>query len=141
MDREQGGYQEARAFLDGNNIYVWPVFEDLHGNMASKIGVSSKAIPLVIGFSNRGEIDYCMVTDHSRRTVWDHNPDVYQEIVSHPRLRSLSSSDLDVGYYDLAIVGDWRHLDEDSEEIEVESRSWYDRYIVSCVKKRKLKRL
>ena len=138
MDREQGGEHQARAFIDGDTFYVWPVFDALHANMGGKIGVASDAIPLVIGFDKKGVIWNCMVTDYSRNGIWHHNPDVYQKIVSNPKLKLLSSPSLDVSYYDDAIVGDWRNLKE-PDDIEKESSNWYEMYVVSCNKKRKLK--
>lgn len=135
MDREQGGYQEARAFLDKDNLYAWPVFDDLHANMAPRIGVNKEAIPLVIGFDGRGTVKFAMVTDYSRNTIWHHNPDITLEILHHPRLSRISS-DLDIGYYDYAIVGDWSEIKEEDDELEEVNKSgsnnWYNKYIISC---------
>lgn len=100
-------YGDVRAFLIGRDMYAWNTTDALHAEVAEKFlkGKDVKTtIPIV--FVLDGRQAYAMVTDFSKRTIWNHNPAVATAISNHPHIRKLADR-VEVDYYDEAIGGSW----------------------------------
>lgn len=126
-DRQQGlgtfrnptrkEYQEAlaehamvRAFLVGDDIFVWNVFGAVHRSIRDFMKLHETIIPLVI-FGKPGQRCVAEVTDHVQNTMWSHNAAVAAAIQNHPYMRRMFTK-VTVQYYDEDIVGDWQKLAE-----------------------------
>ena len=102
VSREEG--TGTRAFLDGNDIYVWE--GALHRAIQDQLKLSDKRIPLDVA-TDGNKIYSVRVTDHSKRTKWYHDPEVEEVIKKHPFIKLKADNDFNVEYYDEAIVGPW----------------------------------
>lgn len=94
-----------RAVLDGTKLIAWN--ELLHDTIFDKLKLSKGVIPIVV--NPYGNSAYINVTDTSDRTIWHHNPNVANIIRNHPQLKK-HYREIEVGYYDQTIVGDWEQL-------------------------------
>lgn len=101
----------VRAFLVGDDILIWNTFAALHGMVRTALSVPKEGIPLVIYMEPRGLGGECNVevTDASTSTPWYHNPEIVEEIHTHPYMRGFK--DVEISFFDEAIFGDWRDLD------------------------------
>ena len=102
-------YGQCPAFLLGDDMYVWQ--DSLHYEALEKLELDSNKdfIPLRL-YLDGSSIQGVMVTDTSKRTNWNHNPEVYDAIINHRFIR-LYGEDIEgddfVSYYDEAIGGSW----------------------------------
>lgn len=106
-EMNMGKYGDVRAFLVGKDMFAWNTTDAMHAEVFDSFfkGVNVKTIiPIVFALSGRRA--YAMVTDFSKRTMWHHKPSVVTAIKNHPHIRRLSN-DVEVDFYDEAIVGSW----------------------------------
>ncbi len=103
---------DCRAFLDGGRLIVWPPLDSIHHNVREQLHLGRDAIPLYL-YGHQGRVVSVTVTDDSRDTKWHHNPAVVEEILNHSELsRFFDDANIEIGFYDEAIVGNWLELEE-----------------------------
>jgi hypothetical protein len=105
--RECGG--EIRAFLVGSDILMWNAYGALHQEVRERMKLPRDIISLEIYSEGYGGDVFVNVTDNTERTSWYHNPEIVDEIKSHPGLNRMFK-DIDIGYFDEAIVGPWDEI-------------------------------
>ena len=102
-------YGGCPAILLDDDMYVWQ--DSLHYEALEKLELDNNKdfIPLRL-YLDGSSIQGVMVTDTSKQTNWNHNPNVYEAIINHRFIR-LYGEDIEddefVSYYDEAIGGSW----------------------------------
>jgi hypothetical protein len=114
-------YDVIRAFLVGNDMYIWS--EVTHNTAARSLNLkgNSNVIPLSV-FLSGNKILGVQVTDFSNNTKWHHNPKIKDKIMKNKWIKLYSSSeslkDPDfISYYDEAIYGPWHEMKTASKRI------------------------
>lgn len=102
-----GEYQLIRGFIVGDDLLVWAAFDAVHQNIREGLKLPNTAIPVTIEGEYRGSI-YINVTDNARPPVL-HNPEIRSMILDCDFLNAFS--DIEIGFFDEAIYGDWEDLD------------------------------
>lgn len=105
MKEVMGKGDYVRALLIGNDILVWNVFGALHMDIMKQFNLGKDAIPIIL-YPNADIID---VSDFSKYTNWDHNPNTKSAILNNNWVKS-NMSNVQVHYYDEDIEGDWEDL-------------------------------
>lgn len=109
--QECTAHQSNRAFLVGDDMYVWHVYSAVHQQVREALGLGEDAIPVLIYGDLPSKSAIVLVTDNSRHTKWHHNEAVNEEIMTCGHLKKLFS-DIEINYYDEDIVGPWGALAE-----------------------------
>lgn len=109
-------YDAVRAMIVDSDLYIWS-FSALHAEVAEHMHFPKTCIPVILHGDYKGDVQVS-VTDFSERTIWHHNGDVADEIRSV--LTDFGFKEINVEYYDYAIVGDWSEADYEEEEEEEE---------------------
>jgi len=107
MKESMGRADYVRAFLVDNDVLVWNVFGALHFEIEERFNLGNNAIPIIL-YPNDNIIE---VSDHSKRTIWNHNPKVKNAILNNGWVKS-NMSNVQVHYYDEDIEGDWEKFNE-----------------------------
>jgi hypothetical protein len=102
---------QARAILFGRDIYVWDAFKAVHFTVQKKLNLSENAITVILRLF-RGKIDEVYVTDSVSRGPWNNNPSVIGKLRSHPYLKLYAIPNFKISFYNEAIVGDWKDLEQ-----------------------------
>jgi hypothetical protein len=101
-------YGGCPAILLDDDMYVWK--DSLHYEVIDKLQLDKKNIIPLRLYLDRSTVLGVEVTDTSKRTNWNHNPEVYDAIINHRFIR-LYGEDIEgddfVSYYDEAIGGSW----------------------------------
>lgn len=105
------GNDDVRAFLVGDDILIWNTYSALHQMVREELKLPATAISIVLCGRPDSEA-YVSVTDNTKGTVWWHNAAVARAIHKNPALNRMFS-EIEISYYDEAIVGPWDELDED----------------------------
>jgi hypothetical protein len=104
---------EVRAYLVGDDIFMWNTYQSLHRTVHDELKLPADALPIII----YGDVDdeaSVVVTDASRSTVWHHNAETRGAIMAHPYFARCE--DVEVSYYDEAIVGQWHDPKGENED-------------------------
>ncbi len=110
-------YGEVRAFIVGDDVFVWNPFTALHQMVRDHLSLGNEAISVSIGGMFRNEA-YINVTDNTRNTPWHHNPEVIAAIRQCAFIRTHFTS-VEIGFYDEAIVGPWNDLVDAEQDEEL----------------------
>lgn len=99
-------YGEARAFIVGDDLYIWPVFSAVHQMVREHLNLPLEtAVPVIIHGEYGGEI-YVTVTDNSRKAPFHETNEAASLIRKCAFLNRMFKLD-DIGYYNEDIVGSW----------------------------------
>jgi hypothetical protein len=82
----------------------------LHRSVLDQHKISDKKVVAATCAFDGKEL-YVNVTDATKNSVWHHNPDIGEFIESNKYL-SRKWSSFDINFYDEAIYGDWRDMDD-----------------------------
>lgn len=111
-------YDEVRAFLLGDDMWVWSI-DATHHRVINYLGMGKNqdVIPLIM-YIVGGLITGVTVTDYSEHTKWHMDPEVEYAITNNRYIQLKSDPEMVedpefVSYYNEAEVGRW---DEISEE-------------------------
>lgn len=107
-----GQHDEVRAYIVGDDVFAWPVFGDLHANVARALGITNGISVLIMG-DYRGEASI-QVTDATRHTSWLHNPGTADAIRDCAFL-DRTFEFIEIGFFDETVVGDWSELSGDED--------------------------
>ncbi len=114
---------DVRAFLVGDDIYVWNTFQAVHRAVRDELKLPDTAVPLNL-YGTPGSEGLANVSDATQGTPLWHNPEVYDMVQEHPYLLR-AFTEIEITYYDEAIVGDWHRDDEDEPEEEEDEDEGY----------------
>lgn len=106
--KELGAADTARAFLVGDDIYLWAAASVLHHRAKESLGFNRQAIPLILYFAP-GEVDV-YVTDASFDSDHFESPRVASLIRSHPYFAKQKLKVNEITYWNDLLVGDWEKL-------------------------------
>lgn len=99
----------TRAFLMRGSAIIWGV-SPIHAEVARQLGLADNPYALPIILYADGADAMVQVTDYSRNTKWHENPQAANFIRNHPYMRKMFGDNIDIDYYNDAIVGDWEEL-------------------------------
>ncbi len=121
----EGKNDQVRAFIVGDDLYVWNVYQSLHQTVREELKLPEDSISLTIS-GKVGADAYVSVTDNVRHTRWFHNPEVADAIYQNPWIARLFN-EIEIDYFDDGIWGDWANLqDEEPEENDDEDEEDLD---------------
>lgn len=103
-------FDSVRAFIDGDQLYVWNPTIALHQEIRDHFKLGKDALSLIL-YLHKGKVTDAQVTDNSKQSIWHHNPEVADFIFNSPALVGIKDSSMTVSYYDESIVGDWLELE------------------------------
>lgn len=104
----------CRAFVTKDKLIVWPITDALHANVAESLKLGDDAVSLYL-YGRGTDVAAVTVTDWTEGTKWHHSLEVKEYVLNNPKLEKFLDSDVEFGYYDEDIVGDWSELTEDSD--------------------------
>lgn len=99
--------QDKAILWDGGTAGHGSVLRALEDKMPS----IKNAIPV---YADNGTI---IVTDFSNRTGWSESPEASARIRENKAVKGFIGKNLDVDYYNSAIVGDWEYLEKRKNEL------------------------
>ncbi len=100
----------VRALVDGDDLIVWNTYTALHQMVRDHLNLRD-AISIVI-YGSLGQDIGILITDNNRNTQWMHNPDTAETIRDCAYIAN-NFSDVEISYFDEAIVGPWDDLSPD----------------------------
>jgi hypothetical protein len=124
--QECSQHDMVRAFIVGNDLLIWSVFGAVHQMVRDSLSLPNTAIPVTIEGEYRGAV-YISVTDNAKSPIL-HNPNIRDLLLDNSFLHHFS--DIDIGFFDQAIVGDWEDGDwedgdwEDGDLMEAMTNNW-----------------
>lgn len=98
-------YHNVRAFVVGNDLYIWNPFAAVHQMVREHLGLDGEAISVTIS-AIFGQECFVTITDNVRKTKWWHNPEVVDAIHNCHYLNRVFA-DIEINYYDEDIGGRW----------------------------------
>lgn len=103
-------HEDIRAMITSTDLYIWPGWVALHYEVEQQLKnaglIKGDPVPLML-FRDGSKVAAVMVTDSSKRGIWDQNPKVKDSILHNPVLKRLAIPDFDIHYYNEDIVGPW----------------------------------
>jgi hypothetical protein len=99
------GNYNIGMILTTNDVFVWDRNNAYHKHILKELK-NTNGIPIL--FDYEGKKAFCLITDASTITPYHHNPKTKQTILNNPWMKKFN--DIEVDYYDSAIVGDWEKL-------------------------------
>ncbi len=101
----------ARGFIiDDRTVILWKVYDSLHQTVRDELKLSKDVIPIVIYGDLKSDVNI-EVTDNIRNSELLHTP--LSEVIRTNAYIQAAFRDINVSYFDEAIVGSWDTEPED----------------------------
>jgi oligoribonuclease (3'-5' exoribonuclease)/8-oxo-dGTP pyrophosphatase MutT (NUDIX family) len=121
IQKMKGEYSQIRALLDGDKIFMWDAYQAIHFQVWEELKKANLIGPDPISldmYFNGTKVAEVMVTDFTEKTKWHHDPKLKEIILNNPTIKRIAEPDMNVSYYDEAIVGPWEEQGQNSKEME-----------------------